>query len=93
MSSTVKLNLGGFTALRRDARTLGALDAEADAMASRANNRARGECDHPEHARFRALHAIPSSVGAVALVTSTGDPGCYGHNAKHNTLVKALGGG
>lgn len=93
MVKTVKLNLSAFTALRRDPRTLGAINAEADQMADRANNRARGECDHPEHARFRALHAIPTSVGAVALVTSTGDPGCYRHNAKHNTLVKALGGG
>lgn len=93
MSSTVKLNLGAFAALRRDARTLGAVNAEADQMAARANNRARGECSHPEHAKFRALHAIPSSVGSIAIVTSTGDPGCYRHNAKHNTLVKAMGGG
>lgn len=92
MSGTVELNLSQFTALRRDARTLGAINAEADRLAARANERARGECGHPGHARFEAEHAIPTRVGAVALATTGGDAGCIGHNAKHNTLVKAMGG-
>ncbi|WP_236023765.1 hypothetical protein [Bifidobacterium miconis] len=93
MSAHVKLNLAGFTALRRDSRTLGAIKTEAEKLAERANQRARSECPHPEHAKFRALGPIPTEPGAVAIATSTGDPGCYRHNAKHNTLVNALGGG
>lgn len=93
MSKHVKLNLPGFTALRRDPLTLGAIKSEAQELAARANQRARGECKHPEHAKFRALGPIPTEPGSVAVATSSGDAECYKHNAKHNTLVKALGGG
>ncbi|KAB8289311.1 hypothetical protein DSM100688_0391 [Bifidobacterium ramosum] len=93
MSAHVKLNLAGFTAFRQSPAVLGAIKSEAEKLADRANQRALSECSHPEHAQFRALGPIPTEPGAVAIATSSGDPGCWKHNAKHNTLVKALGGG
>ncbi|NMM99329.1 hypothetical protein [Bifidobacterium olomucense] len=93
MSGIVKLNLSGFKAFRQSPAVLGAINAEAERLAAAANSRARGECEHPEHAQFRALGPIPTPEGSVAIATSSGDPGCWKHNAKHNTLVNALGGG
>lgn len=92
-TNIVRLNLPAFTEYRRSPEVMAVLDTEAQRLADRANSRARGECEHPEHARFRALDARPTSRGASAIATSTGDPGCYRHNAKHNTLVNAMGGG
>lgn len=93
MASNVKLNLGAFRAFRQSSNVLGAINAEADRIAARANGNVPGECGHPEHARFTAEHAIPTQAGAVALVTTGGDAGAIAHNAKHNTLIRAMGGG
>lgn len=92
MASHVKLDLGQFRAFRQSPNVLGAINAEADRLAARANEAAASECTHPEHARFQALHAIPTPQGSIALVTTGGDPGTIAHNAKHNTLSRALGG-
>lgn len=86
----VKLNLAGFRQVRQSPRMLSELNVEAERIADRANALATSECSHPEHARFKALNPILTKPGAVALVTTGGDPGCMGHNAKHNTLLKAV---
>lgn len=86
----VKLNLAGFRQVRQSPRMLSELNAEAERTANRANALATSECSHPEHARFEALKPILTEAGAVALVTTGGDPGCMAHNAKHNTLLKAV---
>lgn len=93
MSKTVKLNLSQFTALRRDTRTLGAIRAEAERVASKANSLAAGECSNPDHRHFTAAGPIPTGPGSIALATTGGDAGTINHNAKHNTLLKALMGG
>lgn len=89
----VKLDLAGFRAFRQSAAVQAACTAEAKKIAAAANQRAAGECSHPEHAKFEALVSTDTSRGSIALVTTGGDAGCIAHNAKHNTLVKALGGG
>lgn len=90
MSGTVKLNLGQFTAMRRDARTLGAINAEADRLAARANS--MGADTHAGTPVYEAVRAIPSRVGSVALV-STANTAARVDNAVRNTLAKALGTG
>ncbi|MCH9275000.1 hypothetical protein JS533_001685 [Bifidobacterium amazonense] len=89
----VKLNMSAFRAYRQSAEVQAACTAEAERIAAAANTRAAGECSHPEHAKFKVETTIDSTRGSVALVTTGGDAGCIAHNAAHNTLVKALGGG
>ena len=92
--SRVKLNYPGFTALRRSRGLSVSINAEAEGIAERANSIAAGECEHPEHAGFAWRPAMDTDIGQVALATTgDGDIGVIAHNAKHNTLAKALGGG
>lgn len=96
MASTVKLNLNGFTRLRQSPEMTQAINTEARKLTDRANTIAAGECSDPSHARFEYSPAQPTDIGQVALASTGHDEDHYGtirHNAKHNTLAKALGGG
>ena len=90
--SHVKLDLAGFTAVRRSQAAQDAIGAEAGRVAARARQLAAGKCSDPSHARFTAVTPMTTGPGAVALVTTGGDARTIAHNARHNTLVKAMGG-
>lgn len=91
MSSNVKLNLPAFTAFRQSPHVIGAVNAEAERVAARAN-----ALGHNSHGRQTpstgCCPAIPSNVGTIALVQAENHQ-AYVDNAAHNTLAKALGGG
>lgn len=90
--SHVKLDLAGFTAVRRSPAAVDAVRTEAERVAARARQLAAGECQDPSHAMFTAIDPRASEPGTVALVTTGGDALTIAHNLKHNTLVKAMGG-
>ena len=85
----VRLNYEGFRQVRRAAAPI--ITAQAESIAARANAEAKSECRHAGHAGFMAVEAKETPNGSIALVSTGNDPGVRGHNAKHNTLVKAAG--
>nr|WP_304321116.1 hypothetical protein [Bifidobacterium catenulatum] len=89
MSAKVKLNLDGFRQVRRAAAPI--ITAQAEDIADRANAEAKSECRHAGHAGFMAVEAKETPEGSIALVSAGNDPCVMAHNAKHNTLVKAVG--
>lgn len=90
MGSSVKLDLAGFRAYRRQCAPL--VDEQADRIAAAAN----GMKQLPE-AEYKAVPARESPEGTIALVTTGRDSTTAGYtavdNMLHNTLAKALGSG
>ncbi|MDU2421299.1 MAG: hypothetical protein E7D48_04180 [Bifidobacterium scardovii] len=86
----VKLNLAGFRQIRQSAPIQHAIDQQATLIAARANNLA-----HVEGATYEAKTHISTPEGSVALATtgrgSNGNVKAMADNAKHNTLLKAVG--
>lgn len=84
----VKLNYAGFRQVRRSCAPLVAEQAEL--LAARANSMAV----EPK-ARYVAVEPMETKAGVVALVSTGRDSTEAGYtafdNAKHNTLLKALG--
>ena len=74
----VKLNLAGFRQVRQSAPIQQAIDQQATLIAARANSMAQ-----VEGATYEAATHVSTPKGSVALATT-------GHNAKHNTLLKAV---
>lgn len=93
MSVKVKLDYAGFRAFRRSPEVKAALDAEAKAMAERAN-----ALKVSPEAHYLFVPAADTPEGSAALV-STGEPGKKTKvtaataidNQLHNTLARALG--
>lgn len=91
MSSRVKLNPPGFTAFRRDPGTRRAVEQVAEQVAERANGMASRTLKAGAPV-YSVAAPINSAVGSIALVTTRGNLAACVDNAKHNTLLKAVGG-
>lgn len=92
MAGKVRLDYRGFNGLRRSPEMTDAINREARAIAERANQLAHGECADQTHAGFEYAPARDTDIGQVALASTGSNPGVIAHNAKHNTLAKAMGG-
>lgn len=87
MTNRVKLDYAAFKAFRQDAATQAAVQSEAEKLAARAN-----DMHMTQGAEYSATTARDSAKGTTALV-STGNTEARIDQARHNTLLKALGGG
>ena len=84
--SRVKLDFAGFKALRQSPEARAAINAEAQAMAERANaNR------HINGAQYDPVPAIQTKQGSVALV-HTSNVQAKVDQANYRTLERSLGG-
>ena len=82
----VKLNLAGFRQIRQSAGAMHAITEQAKRIADTANELAQTK-KRPLRPR-RGPHHRPRSV---ALATTKGSRAAAYDNAKHNTLLKAVG--
>lgn len=87
----VKLNLPGFTELRRDPAIRAAVEAEAIRIRDRANQ--MGQKTHEGMPEYHVASVMDSQVGSIALATTHDDTAARIDNARNNTLLKAMGGG
>lgn len=82
--SRVKLDYRGFLALRQSAEALDAINAEAEALAARANANKRDEL-----AEYEARPAVTVPHGSVALV-ATANTRARDDNAEAHTLERSM---
>ena len=85
-NTRVKLNYGAFKAFRQSPEVVAAVNAEAQAMAVRANQNR-----HISSAQYEAVPAQDSKQGTVALV-HTGNKQAKLDQNKYGTLERSIGG-